>query len=205
MTMKLYDLPLSPNSRKVRAVLLELGTPCEIVSVDARGGKHKTPEFLKLNPNGKMPTIVDGDFVLWESNAILSYLATREGKLLPKDLKQRALVDQWLFWQSSHFGPAVGKVGFERILKPIFGMGTADEAIVAAGVRDFDTFAAVMDASLDKREYLCGELTVADFSIAVWADYGMQAGLSFAKFPNAQLWYERMMARESMQKSAPQR
>lgn len=205
MTIKLYDLPLSPNSRKVRAALLELGTPVEIEVINTREGKHKTPEFLRINPNGKLPTIVDGDFTLWESNAILLYLADQAGKLLPKDSKGRAIVQQWLFWQSSHFGPAVGKVGFERVLKPMFGMGSPDEAVIAAGTRDFETFASVMNSSLEGREYLCGDLSVADFAIAPWAEFGVQAGLTYDKFPNAKAWLERITARESMKKSAPQR
>jgi len=204
MTMKLYDLPLSANSRKVRAVLLELGIQAEITVMNPREGKHKSPEFLRLNPNGKLPTLVDGDFVLWESNAILLYLADQAGKLLPKDSKGRAHVNQWLFWQSSHFGPAAGKVGFERLLKPMFGMGSPDEAVVAAGTRDFETFAGVMNSALEGRKYLCGDLSVADFAIAPWADFGVQAGLTFDKFPTAKAWLERMTSLESMKKSAAQ-
>lgn len=206
MTIKLYDLPLSANSRKVRAVLLELGIEAEIETVNVREGKHKTPEFLKLNPNGKLPTIVDDGFALWESNAILTYLAAKSGKLLPSDPKGRASVAQWLFWQSSHFGPAVGKVGFERILKPMFGAGQPDEAVVAAGVRDFDTCSNVLDQSLsDGREYLAGELSIADFAIAPWAEFGIQAGLSFDKYPQVKAWYERVAARDSFKQSAAKR
>lgn len=206
MTIKLYDLPLSANSRKVRAVLLELGIEAEIEAVNVREGKHKSPEFLKLNPNGKLPTIVDDGFALWESNAILTYLAAKSGKLLPSDPKGRASVAQWLFWQSSHFGPAVGKVSFERILKPMFGAGAPDEAVVATGIRDFDTCSNVLDQSLsDGREYLARELSIADFSIATWAEFGMQAGLSFDKYPKVKAWYDRVAARDSFKQSAAKR
>lgn len=205
MTIKLYDLPLSPNSRKVRAVLLELGIEAEIEVVNVREGKNKSPEFLKLNPNGKLPTIVDDGFALWESNAILTYLAAKTGKLLPADPKGRAYVAQWLFWQSSHFGPAVGKVGFERILKPLFGVGTPDEAVIAAGTRDFETLCGVMTTSLEGREYLAGELSIADFSVASWAEFGLQAGLSFDKFPQVKAWFERVSARDSFKQSAAKR
>ncbi len=205
MTIKLYDLPFSPNSRKVRAVLLELGIEAEIEVVNVREGKQKTPEFLKLNPNGKLPTIVDDGFVLWESNAILTYLAASSGKLLPSEPKGRALVAQWLFWQSSHFGPAAGKVCFERIMKPMFGMGAADEAVVAAGTREFETCAKVLNAALEGREYLAGPLSIADFAIAPWAEFAAEAGLSFDKFPQAKAWYERLAARDSFRSSAAQR
>jgi glutathione S-transferase len=203
MAMKLYNLEMSPNSRKARAVIQELGLPVEIESLNVRDGKHKAADYLKLNPNGKMPTLVDGDFVVWESNAILLYLASSAGKLLPADPKGRAIVGQWLFWQSSHFGPATGKVCFERILKPMFGMGTADEAAIASGTREFETCARVLDTALENKDWIAGELSIADFSVAAWADFGMQAGLNFEKFPMAQAWFNRISERESFRKSAP--
>ncbi len=205
MTIKLYDLPLSPNSRKVRAVLLELGIEADVEIIDLSTAKHKTPEFLKLNPNGKLPTIVDDGFALWESNAILTYLAAKNGKLLPEDPKGRALVAQWLFWQSSHFGPAVGKVGFERILKPMFGRGEPDPAVIAAGEREFETCAGILNTALEGREYVATQLSIADFAIAPTADFGVMAGLSFDKFPNAKAWFERVSSRDSFKKSAAQR
>lgn len=203
MAMKLYNLEMSPNSRKARAVIYELGLPVEIESVNLREGKHKGADYLKLNPNGKMPTLMDGDFTVWESNAILLYLASTAGKLIPSDPRGRAVVGQWLFWQSSHFGPAVGKVTWERILKPMFGMGTPDEAAIATGTRDFETCAGVMDAALDNKDWIAGELSIADFSIAAWADFGMQGGLSLDKFPRAKAWFNRISERDSFRKSTP--
>jgi glutathione S-transferase len=201
--MKLYNLEMSPNSRKARAVIYELGLPVEIESLNVRDGKHKAPDYLKLNPNGKMPTLVDGDFTVWESNAILLYLASTAGKLIPSDPRGRATVGQWLFWQSSHFGPATGKVTWERILKPMFGMGTPDEAAVANGTRDFESCLKVMEVALEKQDWIAGELSIADFSIAAWADFGMQAGLTLDKSPRAKAWFDRMNERESFRKSAP--
>jgi glutathione S-transferase len=205
MSMKLYDLPLSPNSRKVRAAIFELGLDVEIEVIQPREGKHKTPEFLRLNPNGKLPTLVDGEFSLWESNAILVYLASKAKRLIPDDIQGQARVHQWLYWQSSHFGPAVGKVGFERLLKPMFGLGQPDEAVVAAGTKDFENLATILNRALEGKSYLCGELTVAELAIGAFAEYGLQAGLSFDAHPHAKAWLERVMALESFKRSAPGR
>src|SRR5690349_8976323 len=109
--MKLYDMPGNTNSWKIRAVARECDLKLETVPVDALKNEHKTPEFLKINPNGKLPAFVDGDFKLFESNAILCYVAAKAGSdLLPKDAKGRALVDQWLFWQSAHLSQGFVKI-----------------------------------------------------------------------------------------------
>ena len=106
--MKLYDAQVNVNSRKIFAVARELDLPIELMRLDMMAGEHKRPEFLKLNPNGKVPTLVDGSFAVWESNAIMLYLVQKHGKskLLPTELKARAEVDQWLFWQTAHLQAA---------------------------------------------------------------------------------------------------
>ena len=105
--MKLYNANLSPNALRVRAVVNELGIALEVIDVDLRSGGNRTKEFLALNPNGKVPVLVDGDFVLWESRAINAYLATMkpESGLYPADARKRAMVDQWSYWQAVHLGP----------------------------------------------------------------------------------------------------
>ncbi|WP_373030715.1 glutathione S-transferase family protein, partial [Sulfitobacter sp.] len=96
--MKLYNANFSPNALRVRAVALELGIDLEIIEVDIRGGDNRSVEFLSMNPNAKVPVLADGDFVIWESRAINSYLASKkpERGLYPDDPKARATVDQWL-------------------------------------------------------------------------------------------------------------
>jgi glutathione S-transferase len=143
--MKIYDFPLSPNCRKVRAVVYELGLKPEFVSVNIFKGEARTPEMLALNPNAKLPVLVDGDFVLWESNAIVSYLANGT-PLLPTSSRERADVDRWGDWQLAHLGPAIGKVAFERLVKPMTGQGAPDQAIVDVGTADFAKFTAVLEA-----------------------------------------------------------
>src|SRR6185503_16570220 len=104
--MKIYDFPPTPNARKVRGVVYELGINPEFVIVNILQGGARTPEFLAKNPNGQMPVLEDGDFVLWESNAIMGYLAALhpEKNLLPTSPRGHAEVDQWQCWQLSRLG-----------------------------------------------------------------------------------------------------
>src|SRR5690349_8988491 len=110
--MKLYQHPFSSAAFKVSAVVHELGLPVTFVTIDMMKGEHKSPEFLALNPNGKVPTLEDDGFCLWESNAILCYLAAKkpESGLLPTDARGMAQVQQWLQWQATTFGPSASEV-----------------------------------------------------------------------------------------------
>jgi glutathione S-transferase len=200
--MKLYDFAFSPNCRKVRAVAYELGIPLESIHVDLpRGGSH-TPAFLAVNPNGRVPVLVDDDFVLWESTAILRYLATKAGgTLLPRDPRAQAEADRWLSWQLSHLGPAMSKVAFERIVKKLTGQGAPDEAAIAAGTADFAKLTAILDAGLDGREYLAGSLSIADFALAAHYSLASTCGLDLAPFPRVNAWLSRVLARDSMKRA----
>ncbi len=126
--MKLYDFAFSPNCRKVRAVAYEIGVPLEHVPIDLLKGEQRGPDFLARNPNGRVPLLEDGDLRLWESNAIILYLATTRGgapPLVPAGPRERAEVDRWLSWQSAHLSPAMTKVAFERIVKKLTAQGLA--------------------------------------------------------------------------------
>lgn len=202
--MKLYDFELSPNCQKVLALAAELGTPLEIIPLDVFKGQARTPAMIAKNPNGKLPVLEDEDFVLWESNAILVYLATKAGRtdLAPTTLRERADVDRWLSWGGVHFAAAVRKVAVERIVKKLAGLGPADQAKVKEGTEEFASAAAVLDRCLEDKEYLCGTLTVADFGLAPYAAVCPTAGLSFEPYPNAQRWLRRMLDRKSMRREA---
>ena len=163
--MKIYDFPLSPNCRKVRAIVYELGLKVDFSPVNLFKGEQRTPEVAALNPNARVPILVDGDFVLWESNAIASYLA--EGThLMPTTRRERADVERWGDWQLAHLGPAISKVAFQRLVKPMTGQGQPDAAVVAEGTADYAKFTAVLEASLGQREYVAGRLSIADFILA---------------------------------------
>src|SRR3954453_22836927 len=157
--MKLYNSNFSPNALRVRAVAAELAIPLEIVEVDLRKGENKTASYLAINPNGKVPALVDGDFMLWESRAINAYLASLrpEHGLYPDDTRKRALIDQWSYWQAIHLGPAIQRVAFERSMKSKFGMGEPDEKIIATHLKEADQFLPVLDASLAGKEWVAGK------------------------------------------------
>ena len=203
--MKLYNANLSPNALRARAAIAELGLDVEIVDVDLRGGGNRTPEFLRLNPNGKVPVLVEegpgGDFVLWESRAINAYLASLkpEKGLYPDDPKTRATIDQWSYWGAIHFGPTIQRVVFERLLKPMFGMGEPDESAIESQLKELGQLLPVLDAALEGKDWIAGELSLADFAIASVLVYRKPASISLDGYPNIDAWMERMEKRPSWQ------
>jgi glutathione S-transferase len=199
--MKLHNSNFSPNALRVRAVAHELGVPLEIVEVNLRAGANRTPDFLALNPNAKVPVLEDGDFVLWESRAICAYLAglKPEAGLLPTDLKVRGTVDQWSYWQAIHLGPAMQKLAFELVLKEKFGMGSPDSAAVEAERKNVAQFLAVLEKGLDGKDWIAGTLTVADFYLASTFALREPSGVSLADHPNVARWIARLEKRPSWQ------
>jgi glutathione S-transferase len=204
--LELYDMQVSSNARIARMVAAQLDLPLEIKPVDMAKGAHKQSDYMKLNPNGKVPTLKHGDFVLWESNAIALYMASLrpESDLLPRDPKLAAQVDQWLFWRNSHFQPSFSKISFERVVKAWMKMGPPDEAAVEQAMRDFDGFARVLDAHLASRKFVVGEkLTVADISLACSLTLRHMAQLDTAKWPNLHAWLARIEALRSFKNTEP--
>jgi glutathione S-transferase len=201
--MKLYQFPFSPNCQKVVALAHEVGVPLELATVELFKGEARTPAMRAKNPNGKLPILEDGDFVLWESTAMLAYIAVKTGRedLAPTTPRERAEVDRWTSWQGAHFGPAIRKVAFERIVKKLVGQGAPDEAVVKTGIEEFATTASVLEQSLGTKEYLCGRLTIADFALAPYAALTASCGLDFEPYPKAKAWLGRMTARDSMKKT----
>jgi glutathione S-transferase len=201
--MKLYQIPLSPNCQKVIALAHEVGEPLELAAVEIFKGGARTPAMLAKNPNGKLPILEDGDFVLWESTAMLAYIAAKAGRadLAPTTPRERAEVDRWTSWQGAHFGPAIRKVAFERIVKKLAGLGAPDEAAVKVGMEEFATTASVLEQSLGTKEYVCGRLTIADFALAPYAALTASCGLDLGAYPKASAWLGRMLARDSMNKT----
>lgn len=199
--MKLYNANFSPNALRVRAVAFELGIDLDIIEVDIRAGDNRKDDFLALNPNAKIPVLQDGDFVIWESRAINSYLASKKPNrgLYPDDPKARATVDQWLYWQTIHLGPAMQKLSFERFLKAKFGMGDADQAVINAELKNVDQFLAVLETGLEGKDWIAGDLSVADFALASTFMYRAQSDISLDALPNVKNWINRLEARKSWQ------
>ena len=201
--MKLYSSGFSPNALRTRAVAFELGLDPEIVDVNIAKGENRTPEYLALNPNGKVPTLVDGDVVLWESRAINGYLASKhpEAGLYPADPAARALVEQWSNWQAIHLGPSMQKVAFERVMKKLFGRGEADETAIAGDLKTVADLLPVLDAALAGKQWITGSLSLADFAVASTFMYRKPARLGVEAFPNVTAWIERLEARPSWQRA----
>ena len=198
--MKLYDFAPSPNSRKARAVVYELGITVEHAPVDIFKGETRVPAFLAVNPNGRLPVLEDGDFVLWESNAIIGYLAAGSS-LVSAEPRGRAEIDRWLHWQLAHLGPAMRTVAFERVVKKLTGRGDPDEAAIATATAEFGTLCEVLDRSLGKKEYLTGRLSIADFALASHFSIGESSGLDVTPYEHIDAWLKRMLARESMKRA----
>ena len=166
MSLKLYAFPPSPRAFKVLFAAHQLGIPYEFHPVNLAKGDQKAPEFLALNPNGRMPVMDDDGFVLWESNAIVEYLAAKAG-VLPADAKNRLALTKWLYWESNHWDPTCAVFVFERVVKPFFGLGETSEAEIAKASTTFERLAGVLNGELDKHRYVTGDaLTIADVAIA---------------------------------------
>src|SRR5713226_7976996 len=129
--MKLYYFP-SPNPQKVRFALLELGLDSEIIPVDLTKREHRKPEYLALNPNGRVPVLTDGDLTLWESHAILAYLGDKTGKMWPTSAAGRADALRWLFFLSGHLAPPATALAYNRIAVKVLGL-PGDEDAIARG------------------------------------------------------------------------
>ena len=171
---------------------------CEVTAINLGRGDQLTPEYLALNPNNKMPTLEDDGFVLWESNAILFYMATKcpDRGLWPADAKGQANVLRWLAWESAHWdAESVGMVSFEKASKAVLGLGPPDPAFIARGEKNFARFAAVLNNSLQGQTWLTGEeLTIADFSVGGLVPSAERLGLPIRAFPEIVRWYNGLAA-----------
>jgi glutathione S-transferase len=203
--MKLYGFPPSPNTWKVRAVAAHIGLPLELEFVDLTKGGSRTPAYLALNPTGRTPTLVDGDFTLWESTAIMQYVASRtRNALWPDDARVRADIVRWQSWQLAHWNEGCTPLIFERLVKKLLNLGAPDAAVLAKSSEAFNREARMLDAHLGKQPYLVGkEPTLADFSVAPPLFYATQAELPLASYPQVRDWFERVSALPAWRDTAP--
>jgi glutathione S-transferase len=195
--MKLYFHPLSSNARRVRLVAHHLGLQLEEELVDLAKGAQKKPEYLALNPNGKVPTLVDGDLKLWESYAIMIYLCEKSGRreLYPDELAARTEINRWLFWAANELGPQIARLNFENMLKPMLNLGVPDPARVQEYESAFKSTAAVLDAQLGQREYVAGpRLSLADLGLVASFASRVPAKLPVSGYPNILKWLAKIEA-----------
>jgi len=204
--MKLYMNSRSPNVRRIRLTAAAAGIELEEVSIDFAKGEHKAPDYLALNPNGAVPTLVDGDFVLTESRAMMQYVASKkpESGLLPRDEAQRADVTRWQFWDAVHFSPNAAAIAFERVFKSMLGLGEPNAAKIEESLTNLRRFGAVLDKRLEGRTYLVGDkLTIADLTIASSLMYAKQAELPLSELPNVEAWFGRITELDAWKKTNP--
>src|SRR3954454_9942590 len=205
--MKLYGFPGSPNTWKVRAVVAHLGLDVEDVLVDLGKGEQRAPAYLALNPTGRTPTLVDGDFVLWESTAIMQYLASQKPNALwPDDAPARDDIARWQSWSLQHWGAgACNTLLFERLVKSFFNMGPPDAATVARATEAFHKEAAVLDSHLKTRPYLVGAgVTLADFTIVSPLVYARECEFPLGDYPHIRDWSARILALPAWRDTAPE-
>ncbi len=197
--MRLFHNPMSSNSRRVTLAAEELGIPLDVVLVDLMSQADRK-RLGEINPNSKIPVLEDGDILLWESCAIMQYLAdsTPGQTLYPQDIRTRADINRWMFWACQHFSPAIGVLTWEHLWKGMVGMGPADPAEVARGERDVTTFGAVLDAHLAQRQWLVGEaLSLADLAVAAPIMYMERAHVPLGQFPHLMRWFGHIAQRDS--------
>jgi GST-like protein len=187
----------APNPTKVALFLEETATPYDAIPVDTRKGDQHKPEFLAINPNAKLPAIVDGDVTVFDSSAILLYLAEKTGKFLPaKTDKARGELLSWMFFVSSGVGPYFGQSVHFRNYAP--------EKIPYAIDRyrnEVNRLFGVMNKRLADRQYLAGDYSIADMASYPWVVPWERQGQNIADFPHLKRWLEAIAARDAVKRA----
>ncbi|MGH3087427.1 MAG: glutathione S-transferase family protein, partial [Rubrobacteraceae bacterium] len=191
----------SPNARKVVMALEETGLEYSIRWVDIGSGDQHTPEYRRINPNGRIPAIVDRDgpggepITLFESGAILHYLAEKTGKLLPSDPAERWRAICWVHWQVANQGPMLGQAS--HFVSHVKSRGISDSYARDRFVREADRLYRVLDEGLGEREFLAGEFSIADIACFPWVRVAKGQGIEVADYPAVEAWSGRVSARPS--------
>lgn len=184
--LTLYTNALSPNGRRVELFLKYAQIPYRAQVVDLRKGEQRLPDFLAKNPHGKIPTIQDGNAFLWESHAILRYLAGSRNltQFYPSEAVARARVDGWMDWNLGAFGAAVRKVVVATLFRP-------DPAVAQEGKEEVKPLLSLLDQNLQKNRFIAGDtLTIADFSVATALGRLEDCGVDLKAYPAVHRWFE---------------
>jgi glutathione S-transferase len=197
----------TPNGWKISIALEEMGLPYELKPVNIGRGEQFTPEFLKISPNNRMPAIIDPEgpdgqpISIFESGAILQYLGRKSGQFYGDSERVRIDIDQWVFWQMANLGPIAGNTHHFRQYAPSF---IKDQRQVAYGAIRFtnetNRLYGVLDKQLEGKDFVCGDISIADFACWPWVVPWRNQGQNLEDFPNIKAWYQRMIDRPSVQK-----
>ena len=191
----------TPNGRKISVALEEMGLPYRVKTVDITKDQQFEPAFLEISPNNRIPAIIDEDgpggepISVFESGAILIYLAEKTGQFLPQDARARVATLEWLMWQMGGFGPMLGQVHH------FLTVNEADRAYgLARYMKETRRLYGVLDRRLGRVEYVAGALSIADFTIVSWAWRHERHQVDLAEFPDVKRWYEALMARPGVKR-----
>jgi GST-like protein len=196
----LYSWP-TPNGHKIHIMLEECGLPYTVHSVDIGAGEQFEPEFLKISPNNKIPAMIDTDgpdgksFSLFESGAMLIYLAGKTGRFLPPDVRGRYIALQWLMFQMGSVGPMLGQAHHFRLYAP-----EKLEYAINRYTNEARRLYNVMDRRLAEVPYFAGEYSIADIAIFPWTRSHANQGVDLADYPHFKRWYDIVGARPAVQR-----
>jgi len=198
MGMVFYEMALSPNAKRARLGLLESGAPFERHEVNLLAGEQKTADYKRIHPLGRVPALVDDDFIIWESGAILLYLADKfpEAGLMPRTLPSRGAVYQWLTFGETEIHGYMGPMGFQMFRRA---PEKRDEQILGRGRQRMPQVLAVLDRQLEGKDYLVGDFSIADCACAPWLELAPGFGIDLAPYGNVNAWMTRMQGRSSWQ------
>lgn len=191
----------TPNGRKISVALEEMGLPYSVHVVDITKDEQFKPDFLEISPNNRIPAIIDPEgpggerISVFESGAILLYLAEKTGRFMPQTLRERVPVLEWLMWQMGGFGPMLGQVHHFLTVN-----GEDQRYGLARYKKETLRLYGVLDRRLAKVEFVAGALSIADFAILAWAWRHERHQVNLDEFAHVKRWYEALMARPGVQR-----
>jgi len=191
----------TPNGKKISIMLEELGVPYNVHLVNIGQGDQFKPEFLAISPNNRIPAIIDPEgpegkpISIFESGAILKYLAEKFGKFYPSDWRQRVNVDEWLFWQMGGFGPMLGQNHHFGTYAP-----EKIEYAISRYKNETHRLYGVLNKQLEGKDYICGDYSIADIASIGWANSYERQEIDLNEFPALKAWHARMNARPGVQR-----
>ncbi len=201
MSLQLYYFP-TLNGHKVTIALEEMRLAYEIVPVNILAGEQTAEKFLAINPNGRIPALVDGEVSLFESGAILQYLGRKTGQLYPADEPTRARIDSWLFWQMAGLGPMSSQVNWFTRAAAKKGRDPAETSLALHRFRkETARLFGVLERGLAGRDYLCGAYSIADICNWTWIDKYPENGGGLGAFSNVAAWHARIAERPAVQRA----
>ncbi|MBS0539786.1 MAG: glutathione S-transferase family protein [Proteobacteria bacterium] len=205
--MKLYYCDVLAPRKVCAALKMVLKLPVDYVYVDLGKGENRKPPYKAINPNGKVPTLVDGERVITEADTILCYLSDKAGAdLWPSDKQRQFDVMSWFSWNAQHFLRATGSLYFEYVIKDRYKLGAADPAEVEQALAEFRRCGKLLNAHLKDRKWLVGDrLSAADISVAVTLPYAAKAHMPIDEFPEMRRWHDQLCAMDGWLDPFPQR